>query len=370
MTTEKTRWLSLDAARGFAMFWIIGADALILALRDASPSPFWRAFAAQMEHSAWHGLRFYDLIFPIFMFVAGLGAGLFTPSLDGVAQPERRARYARALRRFALLVALGIVYNHGWGTGMPLALDQIRYASVLGRIGFAWLVTTLLVWHCAWRTRALAAGLILAGYYLLQCWFPVPGVGAGVLTPEGSLNTYIDHHFLPGITYRHRPYDPEGLFSDLSAVFNCLSGALVARYLVARPERSAAMILIGIGGVGILAAWLWNLGYPINKELWTASFALASSAIACVLFGLVHGLSGLRAGRAALLPFVVIGSNALPIYLSTSLMDWSFVSRSLFGGMAARVEAPWQPVVIATGVLAIELVVLTWMYRRRLFLKI
>ena len=132
--------------------------------------------------------------------------------------------YRKAGKRLLLLCLLGILYNHGWGTGMPMALDEIRYASVLGRIAIAWFFCAMLVWHTSLRTQIITAAAILVGYWLLLCFVPVPGGSAGDLSAAGSWNAWFDAHLLPGISYQNRVVDPEGVLSNIPAIVNALMG--------------------------------------------------------------------------------------------------------------------------------------------------
>lgn len=248
----KPRLMSLDALRGFDMFWILGGEKLFIALFALTGWSFWQLADAEMHHSEWHGFTFYDLIFPLFIFLSGVALGLSPKRLDKLAPAERNPIYRHAVKRLFLLLALGVLYNHGWGTGIPAHSDEVRYASVLGRIAFAWFFAALLVWHTSLRTQIATALAILFGYAAIQLWLPVPGGQAGVLTPSGSINAWVDTHFLPGITYQHRPYDPEGILSTLPAIVNALMGVFVGRFIVkpdARGDWAKAGILTGAGGL-------------------------------------------------------------------------------------------------------------------------
>ncbi|MGL5490808.1 MAG: transmembrane glucosamine N-acetyltransferase NagX, partial [Shewanella sp.] len=171
----KPRLMSLDALRGFDMFWILGGEALFGALLIFTGWAGWQWGDTQMHHSEWHGFRLYDLIFPLFIFLSGVALGLSPKRLDKLPMHERLPVYRHGVKRLFLLLLLGILYNHGWGTGAPADPDQIRYASVLGRIAFAWFFAALLVWHTSLRTQVLVALGILVGYGAMQLWLPFPG---------------------------------------------------------------------------------------------------------------------------------------------------------------------------------------------------
>lgn len=260
-------------------------------------------------------------------------------------------------------MVLGVVYNHGWGTGMPADPAAVRYASVLGRIGIAWFVAAMLLWHLRTQTVALLTGFLLVGYSLVQLQWP--------LTEAGSLNALVDQAWLPGITYRNAPLDPEGLYSQLGAICNCLLGAFVG---VAWQTESAAprrrlVTLAGMGAALVLVACLLHPFYPLNKTLWTGTFTLLTSGVSLLLLLIFDLLLGQRSARLSL-PFYWLGQNAILIYLGTSLVMWSYSVKSLFGGWIAASPANLQQLLFALALLLLQLLALRWLYQRKLFLRL
>lgn len=358
-----TRLPAVDALRGFDMFWLIGGELLPAALFAWTGWPVWRLLAQQLEHSAWNGFTFYDLIFPMFIVISGISLGLQGSSLTGLPKAQRKPQYARALRRLFWLLLLGVVYNHGWGSGLPADPAAVRYASVLGRIGIAWFATAMLLWHlhtCTVRWVALA---LLVAYSLLQLQWP--------LTEAGSINALLDQAWLPGATYRNAPYDPEGIYSQLGAICNCLIGALVGvlwRQEAAGPRRRL-LKLVGVGGALVLVACLLHPLYPLNKSLWTGSFTLLTSGISVLLLLGFDLLLGQRTPRLSL-PLYWLGQNAILIYLGTSLVMWSYCVNSLFGSWIAVSPLTLQPLLQALALLLLQLLALRWLYPRKLFLRL
>ena len=151
-------------------------------------------------------------------------------------------------RLFFYFLLLGVTYNHGWGQGIPLSTDDVRYASVLGRIGIAWFVAIMLVWHCSFRTQWIVSVAILIGYWLLLTFVSVGEYGGGNLTPTGALNVWVDQLFLPGSTYQQRPMDPEGILSNVPSIVNAMAGVFVGRHmklLAIQPYRLISHLMIG-----------------------------------------------------------------------------------------------------------------------------
>ncbi|MGL6012924.1 MAG: transmembrane glucosamine N-acetyltransferase NagX, partial [Shewanella oncorhynchi] len=249
---NKPRLMSLDALRGFDMFWILGGEALFGGLLILTGWAGWQWGDEQMHHSQWHGFQFYDLIFPLFIFLSGVALGLSPKRLDKLPLSVRLPVYRLGIKRLFLLLLLGILYNHGWGAGAPADPEKIRYASVLGRIAFAWFFAALLVWHTSLRTQMIVALGILLGYGAMQLWLPFPGGQAGVLSQTESINAYVDSILLPGISYQGRPPDPEGLLSTIPAIVNALAGVFVGHFIVKshpKGEWAKVGLLAAAGGV-------------------------------------------------------------------------------------------------------------------------
>jgi predicted acyltransferase len=347
------------------MFWLIGGELLPAALLSLTGWSFWQFGVQQFQHSDWHGFRFYDLIFPLFIFISGVTLGLQGKSLTNHAWSQRWPHYRRALTRLTLLIVLGTIYNHGWGTGIPAEPEQIRYASVLARIGIAWFATALLLWHLTPKRQLasllLITGLLLLIYSLVQLAWP--------LAAADSINAVIDQMLLPGRRHRDAPFDPEGLYSQFGAVANCLLAAVVGCYwrLQDNRRRRHVIALAAIGMIGL--SLLLHPLYPINKPLWTGSFVLMSTGLSMLLLLAFDGLSTARAPRLSL-PLHWLGNNAILAYLGTSLIAWSYSIRSVFGGWLAALPATAQPLLHTLLLLTLQLLVLRWLYQRQWFMRI
>ena len=199
------RLLSLDALRGFDMFWIIGG-ASIVHEADSFTGWSWLGWlSGQLHHPEWHGFAFYDLIFPLFLFLAGVAMPFsFQKRLSRGDSKQQLARHV--VVRGLLLVLLGMVYN-----GL-LQFDWAnqRYPSVLGRIGLAYLFAALIVLNAGARGRLLWIVGLLLGYWAALKLIPVPQFGAGDLTPGHTLTDYMDRLLIPGRLHAG-DRDPEGV---------------------------------------------------------------------------------------------------------------------------------------------------------------
>lgn len=361
------RLRSIDALRGFDMLWIVGLAELFHQLAKVIDAGWLRALNVQLEHVEWEGLRAYDLIFPLFMFLSGMSVPYALGSK--LERGESRGKLAGGvMKRVALLVLLGIIYNGG----LELKFETQRYASVLGQIGIAYGIAAMVFLFTAnWQSRAAWCGGILAGVALLQLAVPVPDHGAGVLTEEGIINAWFDRMFLPGRLHGV-VFDPEGLLCIVSAAALTLGGVLAGDYVRGwgTPSLAVATRLLMTGAVLLLAGWFcWKLGYPPIKSAWTTTFNLLAGGICLWVFVAFHLLVDFRPEWKWSFPLQVVGMNPLTIYLAERILSFGDISEFFFGGIAARC-GKWEGVVLVLGVLAIEWLLLWFLWRKKAFLRV
>lgn len=373
-TTSSQRLLSLDALRGFDMLWIISGEIIVHALATASGDPVSVWMSGQLRHTAWHGFTFYDMIFPLFIFIAGISMPYsMGRKLDGKTGAElkqaRREVYRALLKRTLILVLCGMVVNGALELG---GYENTRFASVLGRIAFAGLFAGLIVLNFKPRIQWVFFIVILLVYWALLSLVPVPGIGAGVLTPEGNLAGYVDRLWLPGRLHR-TIYDPEGILSTIPAVATALLGVFTGQFL-----RSASVsnlhkgLLIGLSGLVFLGiAFLWDRVFPINKILWTSSFVLYAGGWSLLLMAVFYLLVDVWQLKRWTLPLQWIGTNSILIYMAShGLVDFEYSSRYLFSGLVQGFSLPWQEVAIGSGMLMIQLWLLWFLFKKKWFLKV
>jgi predicted acyltransferase len=369
---KKQRLLSIDALRGFDMIWILGAESLFAAFFVITGWPIFEMAAHQMEHSTWHGFTAYDLIFPLFIFLSGVSLGIAAKPLASLPADKAKSVLHQGIKRLLLLITFGIIYNHGWGSGIPASLDGIRYVSVLGRIGIAWFVAAMLVWYVSEKTQWLVAGTILIGYWLLLSFVSFGGYGAGDFSSTGALNVWFDQTLLPGITYRNLPLDPEGIFSNVTSIVNALAGVFVGRYMM-KHIATPSLLIIRLSLVGIVlvaAGYLWGMFFPINKTLWTSSFVLVTVGYSTLLLTLFYALIDVMKFTQWAKFFAVIGTNSIVIYLSSSIIDWKYTAKSIFGGFIQISPIGVQEIILFGGMVLLQWLVLYWLYCRKIFIKV
>lgn len=362
------RLYSLDALRGFDMFWIIGAEEIFHHLADITNSPFWNAIAVQFTHPAWHGFAFYDLIFPLFLFLAGVA----TPYSIGKQIEKGKNKQSlliRIIKRGLILVLLGIIYNNGL---QILPLDEIRFGSVLGRIGLAYMFANIIYLYTKQRGQLVWFISLLIGYWLLLLFNSAPGYPMGDLTMEGNFVSYLDTLILPGKLYLGI-HDPEGLVSTIPAISTALLGIYAGNLLKNTPiekSKETAKRLVVIGVILIVVAQIWNLVFPINKNLWTSSFTLQCGGISMLLMASFYYVIDILEYKKWAFFFKVIGMNSILIYLSSSFINWSYTTSSLFQWLGQLVGEPYNVVVLVFCSLAVQWSFLYILYKKGLFLKV
>ncbi|MDQ8199757.1 DUF5009 domain-containing protein [Pelagicoccus enzymogenes] len=324
-----SRLVSLDALRGFDMLWIVGADAFAAAFRQFEPGPVQAFLVRQFDHPAWAGFTFYDLIFPLFLFMMGTAIPF---SLDKIIQNGGRAdAVKRILRRSLLLYVLGVIYYGGLSSGW----DEVRWVGVLQRLAICYLAASLLYLFVRPRGQVIACAALLLGYWALLTFVPVPDIAPGDYSRGQNLANWIDANYLPGKVW-YGDYDPEGLLGTLPAVASCLFGVFAGRWLrQAPPQYTPAnrSLVLALGGVALIAiGGLWAFQFPIVKRIWTSSYALVAGGGSAILLGLFYYLIDVRGWKKWAQPFVWIGTNALTIYLLSRFIDFGDLSARLIGG--------------------------------------
>ncbi len=395
------RLVSLDALRGFDMFWILGADALVQALSEVNGSVVAKFFAGQLDHRAWEGFTFYDLIFPLFVFMAG--TSLVYSLGRQIEQHGRGAAAKRVLIRGTVLFIIGIFYSGGFTTLWP----DLRLLGVLQRIALAYTGAGLL--FCALKPRGLfvAAATLLLGYWALLAFVPIReirleksalatrlGKPAPTLTevrtafaatttrvtghfePGYNLTNHLDFAYLPGRKY-DTYYDPEGLLSTLPAVATCLLGVFAGLWLrrTDRDDRAKLRGLLLAGAVAVALGWLWHLQFPVIKKIWTSSYVLVAGGYSALLLGTFFYIVDIRQWRTWCVPFLWIGMNPITLYLASNIIKFRVLAQRFAGGdvkawLDAHIGAGAGQGLIAIVGLALMFTLARFLYQRQIFLRV
>ena len=325
------------------MMWIVGADALGHALAHVDAGPVVKTIATQLDHVPWAGFRFYDLIFPLFVFMIGVAV---TFSLGRLVERQgRSAAVVRILRRTCLLYLLGLFYYGGIAKGF----DQIRWLGVLQRLalcyGFAGICFVYLSRRALAITTVASAGRLLGDVDV----HPGSRFGAGDFAEGHNLTNWIDQHYLSGFKW-DGDHDPEGILSTLPAFASCLLGVFAGLHLQNRNGAAAAERRCSPAPASSrwLVGYAWGVQFPIVKKLWSSSFVLVAGGWSALLLALFYYVIDVRGIRAWAVPFTWIGTNALAIYLISNVVDFDALSKRFAGGgwspgsipASARIPAP------------------------------
>lgn len=366
---QSKRLYSLDALRGFDMFWIMGGEGIFIGLASLTGWPVFKWCAEQLEHVPWHGFHFYDMIFPLFLFIAGISFPF--SYAKRIASGESRNRiYRHVFLRGFLLVLLGIAYNNG----IRFDFGDMRYGSVLGRIGLAWMFASLIYMNTRISSRVIWFWALLLGYWLLLSLFPAHDLGSSDrFSQEGNLTSFIDRHLMPGRLYLGN-HDPEGIFSTIPAVSTALLGMFTgefvrSKYLDGKPVMKV-LYMIAASIILMIIGQVWDLIFPINKNLWTSSFVCFAGGLSLLLFAVFYLVIDVWNFRRWAFFFVVIGLNPITIYLAEKIINFRNASRFLFGGFIELLPETWAPLINGIGLTAVGWLFLYFLYRKKSFLKI
>jgi len=369
-SSPSKRLESLDALRGFDMFFIMGGAGLLAALYQWFSCSFTHVLAQQMEHVEWNGLAHHDTIFPLFLFIAGISFPFSLAKQRSQHRPESAIHW-KVIRRGLILFLFGLLYN---GLLDHLDFAHLRIPSVLARIGIAWMFAALIFMHTRWQWRAVITAVILVGYWLVARFIPAPdAAGADILTAEGSIIGYIDRVLLPGHIYTPT-YDPEGILSTLPAICTALLGMFTGEWIktervgLTPKKKTLGMVVAGIALLAV--GLLWSLDFPINKKLWTSSFVLVVAAYSVLMFALFYWIIDVRGHRRWAKVFTVIGLNSITIYLGQRFINFSYTSNRLFGGLVGFLPENAQPFFTNLAYVAVCWLFLYFLYKKKVFLKV
>lgn len=361
---------SLDALRGFDMFWIMGGEGIFVGLASLTGWPLFTWWAGQLDHVPWHGFHFYDMIFPLFLFIAGISFP-FSLAKRMSNNDSRKSIYKHVLSRGLILVILGIVYNNG----IKFDFEHLRYGSVLGRIGLAWMFAALIFMNTKLTYRIVWFWAILIGYWLLLRFFPAHDLGTfDPFSQQGNLAGFIDRHLLPGSFCCYTFGDSEGILSMIPAISTALLGMftgefMFSRFLSDKPVKKVLYLVIAAITFMVIGK-IWNIVFPINKYLWSSSFVCFVGGLSLLLFSVFYLIIDVWQFKKWAFFFVVIGMNPITIYLTGRIVNFRSATEFFFGGFSAILPETWAPMIEGIGVTAVAWIFLYILYKKKIFLKV
>ncbi|MEO6909552.1 MAG: heparan-alpha-glucosaminide N-acetyltransferase domain-containing protein [Edaphobacter sp.] len=376
--TKPGRLLSLDLLRGLTIGF------MILVNNNGSSAAY-----GQLEHSAWNGFTLTDLVFPTFLFLVGVST-VFSTDSRLARGDSKRSLFLHTVRRAIILFLLGVFLN-----AFPhFDLHTLRVYGVLPRIAICYfVVATLYLISPKWRSKAVLAAGLLVGYWILMRFVPVPGYGVPgkdipLLDPNRDLAALLDRQIFSSSHLYRQTRDPEGLLSTLPAIATSLLGVLTGCWLRTRRPIAEKVRWLAIAGVScVVLGQLWNISFPINKNLWTSSFVLFTAGLGLLLLALFVWLfdsekerkSGKRSVRFT--PLLVFGSNAITAYVIAELIGKSLGPIHVRPGvnvhewvyltiLSVVPNAPFASLLYSLVFITVCWLPVYWLYRRKIFIKI
>ena len=371
MTNTTNRIVSLDVFRGLTIAGMVLVN---------NPGT-WSNIYWPLEHAQWHGWTPTDLVFPFFLFIAGVSIPLaFANRLERGG--SRRDLHLKVIKRTFIIFALGLFLN-----GFPFFnLAELRIPGVLQRIAICYFFASIIFLNTKLRTQILITIGLLLLYWALMKLVPAPGFAAGDLTKEGSLASYVDRVvFGKHVWAQAKVYDPEGLLSTIPAIGTAMMGVLTGQWLRSdktRYEKVAGMFVAG--AICVAVGWAWNSFFVINKALWTSSYVLFTGGLALQFLALLYWIIDINGYRRWAKPFEIFGLNAIALYVGSGLMaELLGVIKVSYGGESVPLQswifqtlfASWASPIDASLAFAIAFVLfwlgIMWiLYHRKIFISV
>jgi len=363
-TDSGGRLVAVDALRGFDMFWIIGGQRILQGLLKGNGSKWLGKLEPQMHHVPWGGFHFIDLIMPLFLFIVGVVMP-FSFSRRLAAGGGKKKLYLHVVTRTVVLFVLGMIAQ---GNLLAYDLSKLKICcNTLQAIAVGYLITSLILLNLSLRWQMVTTAGLLLAYWALLSWVPVPKYGPGVLTPEGNLAIWLDHLIL-GRYQDGTPYT--WILSGMTFACTVMLGALAGQLLRSGQSPTAKGLWLLGAGMGCCASgWVWGRWFPIIKHLWTSSFVLYAGGISLVLLAVFYLVIDVWGWRRWAFGFVVIGMNAIAVYMATSLYDFRQIGNIFVKGLN-KWAGPWNDLLHAVAGFVVIWLTLYWMYRKKSFVKI
>jgi predicted acyltransferase len=379
--TPQKRLLSLDAFRGATI-------ALMVLVND----PGGRVNYRELQHARWNGWTMTDMVFPFFLWIVGVA---MTFSIAGrIEKGESKGTLVRhAFVRAVILFILGLIVNNfpfGLIFNSQFSWATWRIPGVLQRIAICYFIASVIYLYSRTRGQIIWTISLLAGYWMLMKWVPVPGFGAGFLEPKGNLQWYLDSKIFGAHTYIYAPaagFDPEGTLGTIPAISTALCGILTGTWLRRRDKtrEQKALRMIIAGSVVMAAAFALDIWLPINKNMWTSSYALFMVGWALIALSVFYYLIDVKEYARWAKFFVIFGMNAIAVYMFSELLAtllWiipvhtasgsptslrSYVYEHFFSSLASPANAS---LLFAIAYVLLSFAVAWIMWKRSWFLKV
>jgi predicted acyltransferase len=375
----KDRLVSVDVLRGFDMFWIVGGSGFFLALFRLLGGPFDQYLSPHMDHAAWEGFYFYDLIFPLFAFIMGMSIVFSIPKV--LKTQGKKVAYKKIIKRSIILFLFGIIYYGGLSGG----IENVRLLGVLQRLAITYLITSIFFIHIKLRGLIITFLIILISYWALLSFVPVPGTEKASFSEDMNWAKWVDMNYLALLKWDahldkngqlidwERKWDHEGILSTIPAIASCIFGVFASLILISGKieQKKKVLYLVGGGTVFVILGYLWGIQFPIIKKIWTSSYVLLAGGYSFILMGIFYQVIDIWKMQKWAIPFIWIGMNPITIYMIQNIFS--------FDNLAFRIVGQKENCFLGADVgllcsaflaLVFILVLARFLYEKKIFLKL
>lgn len=374
--SSSKRLESLDALRGFDLFFLVALGPLMHSLARTANVEWLNESMWVFSHVSWEGFSPWDLIMPLFLFMSGISMPFSLSRYKSIS--DKRPLLQRLAKRILLLWIFGMMCQ-----GNLLALDPntiYLYSNTLQAIATGYLITALLFLFTSRRTQIITAVVLLLVYWTTMQFITVDGYGGGNYTPQGNLAEWIDNTVLGRFRDTAQVIDGKVVVADwyhytwilssLNFGVTVLTG-LFAGYIAKDKieEKKKLKLYFGTGITMVIAGWLWNFQMPVIKTIWTSSMVLVSSGYCFLLMGLFYYWIDYKGHRSGITWLKVYGMNSIVAYMLANVVNFRCIGESLFYGLEQYMGSYYSFLMTLWNIGAVY-VIIWFMYKRGIFLKV
>ena len=374
--SSSKRLESLDALRGFDLFFLVALGPLMHSLARTANVEWLNESMWVFSHVSWEGFSPWDLIMPLFLFMSGISMPFSLSRYKSIS--DKRPLLRRLAKRILLLWIFGMMCQ-----GNLLALDPntiYLYSNTLQAIATGYLITALLFLFTSRRTQIITAVVLLLVYWTAMQFITVDGYGGGNYTPQGNLAEWIDNTVLGRFRDTAQVIDGKVVVADwyhytwilssLNFGVTVLTG-LFAGYIAKDKieEKKKLKLYFGTGITMVIAGWLWNFQMPIIKTIWTSSMVLVSSGYCFLLMGLFYYWIDYKGHRSGITWLKVYGMNSIVAYMLANVVNFRCIGESLFYGLEQYMGSYYSFLMTLWNIGAVY-VIIWFLFKRGIFLKV
>jgi predicted acyltransferase len=376
----KQRLESLDALRGMDLLFLVAISDIIEELAEVIDTPWMASVMECFTHKKWEGFSPWDLVMPLFMFMAGVAIPFAlgkNKEASHLGKVWRGTVGLRLVRRFILLWLFGMMVQ-----GNLLALDPDRiylFTNTLQAIAVGYFFSALIYLHTSWKTQIGIAIALLLTFWGAMEFITIGGYGGGDYTPHGNLAEGIDNmvlgrfrdtaRIIDGQVVVKESYTYTWILSSLNFVVTVLSGVLAGEMLKKKKSWEGAVWLLAIGIALVALGWTWGIVHPVIKHIWTGSMVLVSSGYCFLLMGVFYLWIDCLGHKKHLTVLKIYGMNSITAYVVSHVISFRSISKSLFFGLEQYV-GDYYDFIIQLSNVTILFIILYLMYRKKIFLRV